>query len=65
MSFQDDSQRLGLAATMGPKVTLRERLDRAVRETEERLAAAKEAKDLFDRNPDIEKLLDIIRRANF
>jgi len=45
--------------------TLRERLDLAVAQAEERLAAVKEAREIFDRNPDVEKLLDLMQRAHF
>lgn len=45
--------------------TLRQRLDMAVQQAEERLAAVKEARELFDRNPDIEKLLNIMQKAHF
>lgn len=45
--------------------TLRQRLDMAVKQAEERLAAVTEARELFDRNPDIEKLLNIMQKAHF
>ena len=40
--------------------TLKQRLETAVLQAEERLRAVKEAKELFDKNPGIEKLLDIM-----
>lgn len=61
-----DSQYAGLAnAKMAHVPTLRQRLDQAVQQAEERLAAVKEARELFDRNPDVEKLLNIMQRAHF
>ena len=45
--------------------TLKERLDMAVKQAEERLKAVKEAREIFDRNPDIEKLLDLMQRNHF
>lgn len=45
--------------------TLQERLDLAVKGAEERLAAVKEARDIFERNPDIERLLDLMQRSYF
>ena len=44
---------------------LKQRLELAVQQAEERLLAVKEAKDIFDRNPDIERLLDIMQRGHF
>ena len=45
--------------------TLKQRLEGAVNRAEEQLAAAKEARELFDRNPDIEKLLNLMQRGLF
>lgn len=45
--------------------TLKNRLDLAVQQAEEKLAAVKEARDIFTRNPDIERLLDIMQRSHF
>lgn len=45
--------------------TLKQRLDQAVREAEARLSAVQEARDIFERNPDIERLLDIMQRSHF
>lgn len=50
---------------MARMATLKERLDLAVRQAEERLAAVKEAREIFERNPDIERLLDIMQRSHF
>jgi hypothetical protein len=45
--------------------TLQERLDMAVESAEERLAAVKEAREIFTRNPDLEKLLNVMQRGLF
>ena len=45
--------------------TLRQRLVLAVQKAEAQLTAVKEAKEIFERNPDIEKLLDIMQRSQF
>lgn len=45
--------------------TIKERIDMAVKQAEERLAAAKRAKELFDKNPDLEELLNIMQNAHF
>lgn len=59
----------GYPVECGPKMarmpTLQERLDLAVSQAEERLQAAKEAREIFKRNPDIERLLDIMQRSHF
>ena len=44
---------------------LKERLELAVRKAEEKLAAAKEAREIFNRNPDLERLLDLMQKGNF
>lgn len=45
--------------------TMKERLDLAVSQAEEKLGMAKRARELFDRNPDLEELLNIMQRAHF
>lgn len=50
---------------MASMPTLRQRLDMAVKQAEERLTAVKEAKEIFDRNPDVERLLDLMQRSHF
>lgn len=47
------------------KPTLKERLDMAVKDAEQRLAEAKEARAIFERNPDLERLLDIMQKGRF
>lgn len=55
----------GIGNQLVSQPTIRQRLDIAVKQAEERLAAVKEAKKIFERNPDMEKLLDIMQRSNF
>ena len=55
----------GGEAKMARMPTLKERLDLAVTQAEERLSAVKEAREIFSRNPDIEKLLDLMQRSHF
>lgn len=52
------------AKTIGP-VTMKQRLDAAVRQAEDQLASAKRARELLDKNPDIEELLNILQRGRF
>lgn len=44
---------------------LKERLEMAVRQAEERLAAVKRAREIFEKNPDLEELLNIMQRSHF
>ena len=53
------------ASSMAYMPNLKQRLELAVQQAEERLLAVKEAKEIFDRNPDIERLLDIMQRGHF
>ena len=53
------------ATKMVSMPTLKQRLDKAVEEAEARLEAVKEARGIFERNPDIERLLDLIQRSHF
>ena len=45
--------------------TIQDRLELAVKQAEERLAVVKRAKELFEKNPDLEELLTIMQRAYF
>lgn len=58
-------QGYGAGAQMVHVPTLKERLDMAVRQAEERLASAKRAREIFAKNPDLEELLNIMQRSNF
>lgn len=44
---------------------LKERLELAVRQAEEKLAAVKRAKEIFEKHPDLEELLNIMQRSHF
>ena len=44
---------------------VKERLEMAVKQAEDRLAAVKRAKEIFEKYPDIEELLNIMQRGNF
>ena len=54
-----------MAPQMASVPTLKQRLDLAVRQAEEKLAAVKRAKEIFDRNPELEELINIMQRAHF
>lgn len=45
--------------------SLQQRLDLAVKQAEDRLAKVREARDILSRNPDLEKLLDIMQQSHF
>ena len=63
-----DASRASLYSPPGSGVhmpTLKHRLDNAMREAEARLVAVKEAREIFERNPDIERLLNIMQRGYF
>lgn len=45
--------------------TMKVRLAEAVKRAEERLAVAKEAKELLDKNPDLERLLNLMQKGLF
>ena len=44
---------------------VKERLELAVKQAEEKLAAVRRAKEIFEKYPDIEELLNIMQRGNF
>lgn len=54
-----------MAIAKSNSITLKYRLESAVREAEQRLAEAKEARAILDKNPDIEKLLNIMQKGRF
>ena len=45
--------------------TIKQRLDMAVRAAEERLSAVKRAKEILDKNPELEELLNIMQKSHF
>lgn len=53
------------SAKMAIMPTLKQRMDIAVKQAEERLAAVKRAREILDKNPDLEELLNIMQRVNF
>ena len=46
-------------------IALKDRIASAVFQAQERLDAAKEAQEIFERNPDLEKLINAIQRGQF
>lgn len=54
-----------IAVQMISTPTLVQRLDMAVQQAEERLRAVTEAREIFKRNPDMEKLLNIMQKGLF
>lgn len=54
----------GMAKMVGMP-TLKLRLTQAVQEAEQRLADAKRAREIFDRNPDLEELMNIMQKGRF
>ena len=48
-----------------PLPTVKQRLETAILQAEERLRAVKEAKEIFDNNPDVERLLILYRKCCF
>jgi hypothetical protein len=58
-------QRYDSSPKMAHVPTMKQRLEMAVKHAEEKLAAAKRARELFDKNPDLEELLNILQRGNF
>ena len=56
---------MGSEVKMASIPTVRQRFELAVAQAEEKLAAVKRARELFDKNPDLEELLDIMQRAHF
>ena len=59
------SQYYGGEAKMVRQPDLKDRLIFAVQQAEEKLAAVKRAKEIFDKNPDLEELLNIMQRSHF
>lgn len=63
MNFELDRSQAG--ASMLKMPSLKERLERAVQEAEEKLKIVQEAREIFDKNPDLERLLDLMQRGHF
>lgn len=52
-------------AKMAQQPTIAQRIDLAVAQAETRLVAVKRAKELFEKNSDLEELLNIMQSAHF
>ncbi len=52
-------------ATMTRIPTLKERIALAVTQAQDKLAAVREAQEIFDRNPDLERLLNLMQKNHF
>lgn len=67
--FEGGGATQGLSGYENPKMvqmpTMKQRLDSAVAQAEQRLSMAKRARALLDKNPDLEELLNILQRGNF
>jgi len=53
------------SAKMARMPTLRERIAMAVKQAEDRLQATKRAQELFEKNPDLEELFNIMQNGHF
>ena len=53
------------APKMIQRPTLKFRLEEAVKDAEDRLRDAKRAREIFDQNPGLEELLNIMQRGRF
>ena len=62
VSMQKQLSMVNMVPTMP---SLQQRLDLAVQEAEERLNVIKEARDIFQRNPDLERLLELMQSGHF
>ena len=54
-----------MQAKQARQATHRQRLEQSIKDAEERIAKLKEARELLDRNPDLERLLDIMQQSHF
>ena len=50
---------------MAQMPTIKQRIDLAVKQAEERLAKAKRAKEILSNNPELEELLNIMQQSHF
>lgn len=53
------------SAKMARMPTLAERMDYQIKEAEDRLKDLREARELLDKNPDLERLLNIMQKGRF
>jgi len=56
---------LGPSNAMAQMPSLQGRLDQAVEQAKERLATVEEAREILRKNPDLERLLDLMQRGLF
>jgi len=50
---------------MAYQPNLKQRLELAVQQAEKKLADVKRAKEIFDKNPELEELINIMQRGHF
>ena len=50
---------------MARMATVRERMDLAIKQAKEKLARTKEAAEILNKNPDLERLLNIMQQGVF
>ncbi len=62
--LSNEAYQLQKAVSVG-QVTLKTRLELAVRQAEERLAEAKRAREILNKNPELEELLNIMQKGHF
>lgn len=55
----------GASTSMARMPTLKERIALAVTHAQDKLAAVREAQEIFDRNPDLERLLNLMQKNHF
>lgn len=49
----------------GMQMTMKMRLDMAVEQAQKKLDDVKRAREIFEKNPDLEELLNIMQRSHF
>lgn len=59
------AEQCDVSMKMAHEPSLQQRLDLAVKQAEERLAAVTQAREIFQRNPDLELLLNLMQRGLF
>lgn len=57
-----ESSQMGVAVRAP---TMKERLEFAVKDAEQRLTEAKRAKEIFEKHPELEELLNIMQKGRF
>lgn len=54
-----------LGASLAKMPTLKDRIDMAVNRAEEQLATAERCRELLDKNPDLEELMNLMQKGFF